>query len=448
MIALIKLFLILKRLFAAFFVAVIYTPLRFLLRIIFYKAVVKFYGWYLSFAKKFGMTGLIKNNNLFSFIFHQRLVHVLVGCVTFFLIFINFTTKTQAGGLTDVAGKTILADLISNEFSGFEEDEQFIIESFDREATISATQQAYLDNLDSFRPQPKISMNDIDEEEIPDEEAMQTIQGGASMVRQDSASTRITKRSRKETVQYTVLPGDSISTIAESFGISVSTVLWENDLSAYSIIRPGDELDILPESGLTHKIASGETVSSIAKKYSTEEAQILEKNKLASGAVLQVGEKIFIPGGKKVTYPVYKPVTYTGYSAIKQLVTAPSAKPVAGNKMNWPTTATTITQYYSWRHTGLDLASRIGTPIFSADAGTIEVAGWGTGYGNQIVVDHGGGKKTRYAHLSKFNVKVGDKVGKGQTIGEMGSTGWSTGSHLHFEVIINGTKYNPLNYIK
>jgi murein DD-endopeptidase MepM/ murein hydrolase activator NlpD len=116
--------------------------------------------------------------------------------------------------------------------------------------------------------------------------------------------------------------------------------------------------------------------------------------------------------------------------------------------MNWPTVGHRISQYYSWRHLGLDVANKTGTPIYSSDAGTIEFAGWSTGYGNNIIVDHGGGKKTRYAHLSKFYVEKGDSAEKGEAIGEMGSTGWSTGPHLHFEVIINGRKYNPLNYIK
>lgn len=116
--------------------------------------------------------------------------------------------------------------------------------------------------------------------------------------------------------------------------------------------------------------------------------------------------------------------------------------------MNWPAGVRKITQYFSWRHTGLDIAGPLGTPIYAADSGTVEIEGWGSGYGNQIVINHGGGKKTRYAHLSKFYVEKGEAVTKGQAIAAMGSTGWSTGSHLHFEVIINGTKYNPLNYIK
>ena len=116
---------------------------------------------------------------------------------------------------------------------------------------------------------------------------------------------------------------------------------------------------------------------------------------------------------------------------------------------SWPTAGHNITQYYSWRHTGIDIANKSGTAIYAADAGTVEIVGWNSGgYGNQIIIDHGGGKKTRYAHLSSFGVQAGETVSKGQYIGGMGSTGRSSGSHLHFEVIIDGKRYNPLNYVE
>jgi len=163
---------------------------------------------------------------------------------------------------------------------------------------------------------------------------------------------------------------------------------------------------------------------------------------------LQVGQKLIIPGGRKITYSSYKPERYSGISVLRDLVKPTDAKPIGGTKMNWPTVGYRITQYYSWRHYGLDIANKTGTPIYAADAGTIELVGWGKGYGNQVVINHGGGKKTRYAHLSKIYVGRGQSVGKGESIGAMGSTGWSTGSHLHFEVIINNSKYNPLNYLR
>ena len=386
-----------------------------------------------------------KQTGFLPFVFYHKSVHVLVVVITVLLIFINLTPKTIAGGITEKAHRTILADLITSEFSDFEEDEQFIIESFDKEATISDIQQSYLDNLDSFRPQPRVSMEEEDES-VYDE--MPTTADGSSIVKPELAATQKTKRARTETVEYVIESGDTISTIAQEFEISVSTILWENNLSAYSIIRPGKKLSILPASGLMHKILKNETISSIAKKYKVEEAKILEVNKLAQNDALQVGQKLMVPGAKKAAPVQYATKSYTGFSAIKDIVNAPNAKPVGGNKMNWPTVGSRITQYYSWRHHGLDIGNKTGTPIYAADAGTIETVGWGRGYGYQIVINHGGGKKTRYAHLSKFFVKKGDTVSKGQTIASMGSTGWSTGSHLHFEVIINGKKYNPLNYIK
>jgi len=416
----------------AFFVWLVFKPARAILRFFFYKVVVKFYGFYRRILKRLGWKGL--EQNAISFLFSQKLVHVLVVSVTILLIIVNITPKTRAGGLTDRAHQTILADLIRSEFSEFEEDEQFIIESFDKEAVISSVQQTYLDNLGSFRPQARVSMGDEIEEEID----VATIQEGSSIVKPELAATKKTKRARTEIVEYEVLPGDTISTIAQEFEVSVRTILW----------RPGDKLKILPMSGVSHAIKKGDSINTIAKKYDVEEEEIMETNKLAKGDTLKIGQLLMIPGGSKVSQPSYTTKTYTGFSAIKDLVKAPNAQAAAGNKMNWPAAATRITQYYSWRHHAVDIAAKTGTAIYAADAGTVELVGWGSGYGNQIVINHGGGKKTRYAHLSKFYIKKGDTVSKGQTIAAMGSTGWSTGPHLHFEVVINGRKYNPLNYIR
>ena len=295
-----------------------------------------------------------------------------------------------------------------------------------------------------MRSQPKVSIKEgVDNE---DYSIVTNLDG--SIVHPNIVSTKITEQERTQTITYTVLSGDTISVIAEKFGISVSTILWENDLSSYSIIRPGDDLDILPKTGINHKVVKNETISSIVKKYDVEEVDLLVVNKITKDDNFQVGQVLFVPGGKKTIYRAPAPKTYTGFTAIKNIVSTPSSQVVSGNKMAWPTSATRITQYYSWRHHGLDIAQRGTVPIYAADSGTVESAGWGTGYGYNIVINHGGGKKTRYAHMSKFYVGKGDKVSKGHTLGLMGNTGWSTGQHLHFEVIINGKKYNPLNYIR
>ncbi|MEA3449577.1 MAG: M23 family metallopeptidase [Patescibacteria group bacterium] len=403
--------------------------------------IVKLYANTRIVCRRLGWRGL--EYSFFSFLFNQKFVHVIVIIVTVSLLFINLTPKTRASGFNDKINQTILSRIIQSEFSGLEDNQQLILETFDKEAVISPSQQKYLDNLDSFRAQPKISLKKIDKTvEIP------TIQSSGSIIKPELTKTNITKQARTKTIDYMVLPGNTVSTIAQTYGVSVNTILWENNKSAHSIIRPGDILKILPFTGLNHTIIKGDNITMIAKKYDVEEDAIMEANALASGDTLKIGRHLLIPDGYKKAEQKYAPKTYTGFSAITDIVKKPNAVPASGNKMNWPTASGRISQYYSWRHHGLDIANNIGTAIYAADAGTIEVLGWGTGYGNQIVIDHGGGKKTRYAHLSKFYVKRGDLVNKGQTIAGMGSTGWSTGSHLHFEIIINNKRYNPLNYIK
>lgn len=426
---------------------IVVKPSKIFTHLFFYKVIVKAYSFYLSFIRKIGWGGM--KNNPFSFVLSQKFVHVVVIFLTTLLIFINQTTKTHADEIMDIASQTILSELIQSEFAEFEEDEQLIIETFDREAIISEMEQSYLDNLSSFRSQPKVSLT-VEDEDTELLEVVPTTEDGANIVRHDTVKTEKIVRPRTEIVKYTIKSGDSISTIAEEFGVSASTILWENNLSSYSIIRPGQTLDILPMSGISHTVSKGESLSYIVNKYKIEEEKILEQNNLNSSSKISVGQKLLIPNGQKAYVAPTPQKTYTGIQAIKEIVTGPDQNNTPANKMAWPTVGRIITQYYSWKHHGLDIANKTGTPIYAADAGTIETIGWGTGYGNQIVINHGGGKKTRYAHLSAFGegLKKGSKVTKGQHIAAMGSTGWSTGPHIHFEVIINGVKYNPLNYIK
>jgi len=199
-----------------------------------------------------------------------------------------------------------------------------------------------------------------------------------------------------------------------------------------------------------YTVKSGDTLSRIASIYSIEIDKINSANDLAGG--LKAGQKIILPGATRISQPqaAAKPSTsYTGISAIRDFIQAPAAK-VTGSKMAWPTEGSRITQYFSWRHTGVDIANKIGTPLYAADDGVVEISagGYNGGYGNTIVINHGGGIKTRYGHASKLFVKVGDTVSKGDNIAAMGSTGRSTGSHIHFEVLVNGVRKNPLNYIR
>ncbi len=415
-----------------------FKPGRFILRFIFYKIVIKLYRLYFYLIKRLGLAESL------SLLLNQRLIHVIVVILVVLFTIINLTSKTQAVFSEDMAGHTFLSEIISSEFG---QNDQLIEEYFDEEASISPAQQTYLDNLSSVRSQPMAEMKSADEMQQT-EEVSNLVQGGQAIVKPDLAQTKKTKQPRQEIIYYTVQPGDTISTIAFNFDISVNTVLWENDLNVYSLIRPGDKLTILPMTGISYKVIRGDNLSKIAKTYGVEENVILEANKLTDASQIAVGKKLIIPGGRKTYYASQTAKSYTGLNALSDLLKPRSALPAQGNKMNWPTVGYRITQYFSWRHHAVDIANKIGTPIYAADAGVVEYAGWGTGYGNQIVIDHGGGKKTRYGHLSKIYCKVGEQIDKGETIAAMGSTGYSTGPHLHFEVIINNLKYNPLNYVK
>ena len=253
---------------------------------------------------------------------------------------------------------------------------------------------------------------------------------------------------------YTVKIGDTLSGIAKSFGVSINTIAWQNGLSPNALLRPGDKLTILPVSGVLHKVKAGDSLSKIAKQYGVKTADIIAYNNLSGDRVI-IGQSLIIPGGQPPSTPASQiaQTIKSGASNVQQVFT--SAKETAqksltssGSGMTWPTVGHRITQYYSWRHTGIDIANKVGTPIYAADSGRVEIAatGWNGGYGTTIVINHGK-LKTRYGHLSRLYVKAGENVVKGQVIGEMGSTGRSTGPHLHFEVLSGNVRYNPLNYV-
>lgn len=256
---------------------------------------------------------------------------------------------------------------------------------------------------------------------------------------------------RYSVTKYTVQAGDSFSSIADKFNISVNTILWQNNLSERSTIRPGDTLEILPTSGVLHKVKSGETLGSIAQKYGIDANVIVTYNNLVDAGTIKINQQLIIPGAR-VSVPYKVPATSvargsTQVAPITKLFIPPKSQS-SGSGLFWPAGVKRISQYYSWRHKALDIAGPTGTAVYAADSGTVTYSGWTKGYGNNIIIDHGNGMKTRYGHASKLFVAKGDVVVKGQTIMAMGSTGWSTGPHVHFEVNVNGVLKNPLSYVK
>jgi murein DD-endopeptidase MepM/ murein hydrolase activator NlpD len=275
-----------------------------------------------------------------------------------------------------------------------------------------------------------------------------TIISGDAVVTLPTGETGSTNRTK--TVTHKVQSGDTIGAIAERYGISVETILWANNLSARSYIRPGDDLKILPASGVLHKVKRGESVNRIAKLYDVEAEEIIDENRLQNdGSDIVIGEELLVPGARKQSSRV---VSASRRSSAFSGVAAPppSASAPAGSGYLWPTNVRRITQYYGWRHTGLDIGGPVGSPLYASKGGRVirSQCGWNGGYGCYVIIDHGGGVQTLYAHATRLHVSVGQQVRQGQTIALMGSTGRSTGPHIHYEVRVNGRRQNPLRYIR
>ncbi|MGL5830960.1 MAG: peptidoglycan DD-metalloendopeptidase family protein [Candidatus Altimarinota bacterium] len=263
---------------------------------------------------------------------------------------------------------------------------------------------------------------------------------------------------------HEVESGQTISTIAEEYGLKTNTVLWENGLSSTSTLKIGQKLLIPPVDGVTHKVEKGQDIKKIASLYSVSEEAILKQNGLESSATLQADQALFVPGAKplpviiarnnpsrvgtnaRVTGNVGSSVTVSGSE-----IGANNTSVVADGSMLYPTRGN-LTQGFRAGHYAYDIADRSKPPIWATMGGTVEKASsgtWGGGYGNHIIINHGNGLKTLYGHLETLAVSVGDTVEQGQVIGKMGNTGnvrGVTGIHLHFEVIKNGVKQNPGNY--
>lgn len=261
---------------------------------------------------------------------------------------------------------------------------------------------------------------------------------------------------RTKTEDYIVREGDTISSIAERFGVSAGTILWENKLGPYDVIRPGRKLVILPVSGVSYTIGKGETLEQIAKKFNVELERITEFNEeVASGKRLAVGAVLIIPGGRPfvaprpVVKPIPAPTRLTTRQSVPKPASALPAAPEAGTRLLWPAISHHINQYYSWRHTGLDIHGDLSSPIYASDDGVAVIVEYKrTGYGQSIVLDHGNGIRTRYGHASQIFIQQGETVHRGQIIAMIGSTGRSTGPHLHYEVMIAGRRVNPFGYTR
>ena len=278
------------------------------------------------------------------------------------------------------------------------------------------------------------------EQDLSDAKQEQSIVVGENVFQ-----TNISQKPRDEIIIYTVEKGDTLSTIAKKFDISVDTIKWENNLVS-DYISIGDELKILPVAGMSHKVAKGESVYTIAKKYDTEPQKIADFpfNDFANPETFSLveGQILIVPDGVKPSVvPTFR----------RQVYLAQGPVPVSGGGFTWPLQGI-ISQFSSWYHTALDITSPVGTPVVAAQNGTVVKTSsgvWDGGYGTNVEIDNGAGFTTLYAHFSGINVSVGDTVSAGGTvIGWVGLTGRTTGAHVHFEIRKNGVLVNPLLYLQ
>jgi murein DD-endopeptidase MepM/ murein hydrolase activator NlpD len=245
---------------------------------------------------------------------------------------------------------------------------------------------------------------------------------------------------------YAVRQGDTISSVAKMFDVSVNTILWANNLTGKSVLQPGQTLVILPISGITYTVKKGDTIKGIAQKFKADEEDILTYNDLTA-ASLQIGDIVIVPN-------VEAPIP-SGSQTPKRKITKVPNEPLLDNIASWPSypgyyirplVIGTLTQKLHG-HNAIDIGAPSGTPIMAAAQGTIIISknngGWNGGYGNYVVISHPNGTQTLYSHMSRVAVKIGQNVTQSQTIGYVGNTGLSTGNHLHYEV--RGAK-NPEAY--
>ena len=251
----------------------------------------------------------------------------------------------------------------------------------------------------------------------------------------------------EETSIYVVRKGDTLSAIANMFGVSINTILIANDMKKNDKLSEGDVLFILPISGLEHTVVKGQTLQSLAKLYKVDVSDIALYNGIAQDSKLAVGDEIMIPGGDNLMDDEGgdKPASNLG-SAVARDANYYILHPLQnliGYFINPVPTGRKTQGLHGPGNRGIDIGAPTGTPIYASASGTVTIVKTGCkvgqrrcggGYGNMAIVEHSNGTKTLYGHMSKLAVKMGEQVARGEAIGYVGNTGKSTGPHIHFEV--------------
>jgi len=287
--------------------------------------------------------------------------------------------------------------------------------------------------------------------------------GGVPRLAQER--TIIPSRPRQEITKYTVLEGDTIFGIAEKFGLKPETILWGNYYTLLDnphSLKAGQELMILPVDGTYHEWQQGEGLNGVAKYYGVTPEDIINypPNELDAASIgdfanpiIDPGKWLIVPNGRREFVSWSAPLGVTRENPATARVLGDGAcGPISGGAVGYGSFIWPANKHYlsgfdyspSTNHWGIDISGNEGEGVYATDAGVVVYAGWNNyGYGNMIMVDHGNGFQSLYAHMSAFNVGCGQSVGQGDVIGAIGTTGRSSGPHLHFEIRAISSFVNP-----
>jgi Peptidase family M23/LysM domain len=286
------------------------------------------------------------------------------------------------------------------------------------------------------------------------------------IVRLTNPKTIFPNRPRVNVITYTVQLGDNLFSIADVYGLKPETILWGNFDTLKDnpeVLQINQVLNILPVNGVYYQWKKGDTLASVAGafKANPEDIENFIGNRidltttLTSTVGIAPGTWVIVPGGKRPLKDWGPPAIPRSNPAVARYYGPGSCGSVYEGAIGtgvfvWPTTEHFISGYnFSPIHQAIDIAGQLGNAVYAADSGVVVYAGWSNyGYGNLLVIDHGNGWQTAYAHLNSIGVGCGQSVARGTMVAALGTTGNSSGPHLHFEMAYNGVKVNPLDYVQ
>jgi biotin carboxyl carrier protein len=242
-------------------------------------------------------------------------------------------------------------------------------------------------------------------------------------------------------IEYVAKASDTVETIANTYEVKLTTITVPNGINKDTVHTQGQKLIFPSIDGIVYKIKDGETLWDLASLYEIDFDDLLYINNLTSPDKLKLGQQIILPG--------VEAIKLQNPSEPKK-VAAKTASSASLSRGIWPASGSVTSKFgqrWGKEHNGIDIGASTGTNVKAFMAGKVTYSGWESGYGNLVIINHGNGLQTYYAHNSKLLVKIGQSVDSGSIIAKSGNTGNSTGPHIHFEVRKNGTPVNPYSYL-